>query len=161
MSEERFEQPDVVTVGAVGEPGGRVFMIQVREGVRLRTIKAEKAQISALAAYLGQLVKELPRPGHLPDLPELEEESDPDLIAGDLGVAVVDEAIELRIEPLEEVGELEAVVIRMRGDQAGAFAIRSVRIVDQGRPPCPLCSLPLDPRGHDCPRTNGYRAPIT
>ena len=161
MSEERFEAPDVVTVGAMGEPGGRVFMVQVREGVRLRTIKAEKTQISALAAYLGQLVKELPRPGHLPDLPDLEEGSTYDLIAGDLGVAVVDEAIELRIEPLEEVGELEALVIRMRGDQAGAFAIRSVRIVEQGRPPCPLCALPLDPRGHDCPRTNGYRAPIT
>ena len=26
-----------------------------------------------------------------------------------------------------------------------------------GRPPCPLCDEPLDPAGHLCVRTNGYR----
>ncbi|HVQ48818.1 MAG TPA: DUF3090 family protein, partial [Mycobacterium sp.] len=26
-----------------------------------------------------------------------------------------------------------------------------------GRPPCPLCDEPLDPEGHICVRTNGYR----
>jgi hypothetical protein len=161
MNEERFIDPQVVTVGALGQPGARLFMIQVREGVRLRTIKAEKSQIAALAAYLGQLVKELPRPGHLPDLPELESESTPDLAAGDLGVEVVGDAIELRIEALEDLGEFGSISITMQSDQAAAFAIKAVRLVEQGRPPCPLCALPLDPRGHDCPRTNGYRAPIT
>ena len=161
MNEERFIDPHVVTVGALGQPGARLFMIQVREGVRLRTIKAEKSQIAALAAYLGQLVKELPRPGHLPDLPELEPESTPDLAAGDLGVEVVGDAIELRIEALEDLGEFGSISITMQSDQAAAFAIKAVRLVEQGRPPCPLCALPLDPRGHDCPRTNGYRAPIT
>jgi hypothetical protein len=32
-------------------------------------------------------------------------------------------------------------------------------LVEQGRPPCPLCGYPLDPEGHACPRTNGHRAP--
>ena len=36
-----------------------------------------------------------------------------------------------------------------------------LRLVEAGRPPCPLCSLPLDPAGHDCPRTNGHRPPVT
>jgi uncharacterized repeat protein (TIGR03847 family) len=27
-----------------------------------------------------------------------------------------------------------------------------------GRPPCPLCGLPLDVSGHVCPRQNGHRA---
>ncbi|HEX9527258.1 MAG TPA: DUF3090 family protein, partial [Streptosporangiaceae bacterium] len=31
------------------------------------------------------------------------------------------------------------------------------QIVSQGRPPCPLCGLPLDTGGHICPRQNGHR----
>ena len=53
------------------------------------------------------------------------------------------------------------VLISLSREQAAAFAIHATRIVEGGRPPCPLCALPLDPRGHDCPRTNGHRAPIT
>jgi hypothetical protein len=30
--------------------------------------------------------------------------------------------------------------------------------VSAGRPPCPLCGLPLDTEGHICPRQNGHRA---
>ena len=40
---------------------------------------------------------------------------------------------------------------------ARAFARRSRRVIDAGRPPCPFCSGPLDPRGHVCPRANGYK----
>ncbi len=28
-----------------------------------------------------------------------------------------------------------------------------------GRPICPLCSQPIDPKGHICPRTNGHHPP--
>jgi uncharacterized repeat protein (TIGR03847 family) len=45
--------------------------------------------------------------------------------------------------------------------QAAAFAVRGARLVAAGRPPCPLCGYPLDPRGHVCPRTNGHRPPRT
>jgi uncharacterized repeat protein (TIGR03847 family) len=40
---------------------------------------------------------------------------------------------------------------------ARAFVARARRVVAAGRPSCPLCSLPLDPTGHVCPRQNGYR----
>jgi uncharacterized repeat protein (TIGR03847 family) len=40
---------------------------------------------------------------------------------------------------------------------ARAFIARALRVVAAGRPPCPLCSLPLDPEGHICPRQNGHR----
>ena len=39
---------------------------------------------------------------------------------------------------------------------ARAFVKRAQRVVAAGRPPCPLCGLPLDPEGHICVRTNGY-----
>jgi uncharacterized repeat protein (TIGR03847 family) len=47
--------------------------------------------------------------------------------------------------------------VRLSGAQARSFAKRAMEVVDAGRPPCPLCSLPLDPEGHVCPRQNGYR----
>lgn len=47
--------------------------------------------------------------------------------------------------------------VRISGTVARAFAKRALDVVNAGRPPCPLCSLPLDPEGHVCPRQNGYR----
>ncbi|MBH1936654.1 DUF3090 domain-containing protein [Streptomyces sp. AV19] len=47
--------------------------------------------------------------------------------------------------------------VRITGTMARTFAKRALEIVNAGRPPCPLCSLPLDPEGHVCPRQNGYR----
>ncbi|OEV03258.1 DUF3090 domain-containing protein [Streptomyces oceani] len=47
--------------------------------------------------------------------------------------------------------------VRINGAMARAFAKRALEVVNAGRPPCPLCSLPLDPEGHVCPRQNGYR----
>jgi uncharacterized repeat protein (TIGR03847 family) len=47
--------------------------------------------------------------------------------------------------------------VRISGTMARAFAKRAMEVVKAGRPPCPLCSLPLDPEGHVCPRQNGYR----
>lgn len=47
--------------------------------------------------------------------------------------------------------------VRLSGTMARAFAKRAMDVVNAGRPPCPLCSLPLDPEGHVCPRQNGYR----
>jgi len=36
------------------------------------------------------------------------------------------------------------------------FVAQAVRVIEAGRPPCPLCGLPLNPEGHICPRRNGY-----
>jgi uncharacterized repeat protein (TIGR03847 family) len=47
--------------------------------------------------------------------------------------------------------------VMLTGAQARSFAKRALDVVSAGRPPCPLCSLPLDPEGHVCPRQNGYR----
>ncbi|MEX2081654.1 MAG: DUF3090 family protein, partial [Dehalococcoidia bacterium] len=31
-------------------------------------------------------------------------------------------------------------------------------VVAAGRPPCPLCTAPLDPAGHVCVKRNGHHA---
>ncbi len=46
--------------------------------------------------------------------------------------------------------------VRITADAARSFVARAARVVGEGRPPCPLCGAPLDPRGHICPRRNGH-----
>ena len=45
-----FDEVDAFTVGAVGEPGARVFYLQARRGTTRVTVKCEKQQASAIAA---------------------------------------------------------------------------------------------------------------
>jgi uncharacterized repeat protein (TIGR03847 family) len=51
----------------------------------------------------------------------------------------------------------DAVRVFLTPESARQFATRSHRVISAGRPPCPLCDEPLDPDGHLCVRTNGYR----
>jgi uncharacterized repeat protein (TIGR03847 family) len=168
-----YDAPDHCTAGVVGEVGNRLFLFYVRQGLEETTVKVEKQQVSVLAGYLGRIVKELGRPGHLPDDLTFYGNEDPEWVVGTIGVSY-DEEIDRIVIVLEEVGgEIEdeededddesghVLRIALSREQAAAFAIHATRLVEAGRPPCPLCGLPLDPSGHDCPRTNGHRPPVT
>ncbi len=65
-------------------------------------------------------------------------------------------------EEVPELGDDEAdgpdtLRVWMTAPYARAFAQRARTVVAAGRPPCPFCNQPLDPSGHICPRSNGYR----
>jgi len=156
----RLEHPDRVTVGTIGEVGQRLFLMQVREGRQLVVVKVEKDQVAILASWLARVVREMSRPRTVELDMDLEAEYEVDVVAGEITVAIDEsaETIEVAIEPAEEDGD--SLVVRLSKEQAAAFAIRAVQLIEAGRPPCPLCGLPLDPRGHDCPRTNGHNAPL-
>jgi len=167
-----YDAPDLCTVGALGEVGHRVFLVYCRQGVTETTVKVEKQQVAVLAGYLGRIVRELGRPGHLPEDLDFVGNDEPEWIVGTIGVSY-DEDIDRVVIVLQEVGEEEAedgedeeieghvLRIALSREQAAAFAIHATRLVEAGRPPCPLCGYPLDPSGHDCPRTNGHRPPVT
>ena len=82
---------------------------------------------------------------------------------GDGGMVVI-EAQEESDEPVEPLAEdlppdgPGVLRVRITPGAARAFAQRALRVVSAGRPPCPLCGLPLDADGHVCPRQNGHRA---
>ncbi|MHB1252325.1 MAG: DUF3090 family protein [Acidimicrobiales bacterium] len=154
-----FDAPDKVMVGVRGEVGNRLFLLQVRQGRRLVIVKCEKIQLSALAEWLAQVITELGRPGHLPDDFALEPEYEFDFVVGDIAIALDEEneTIEVSLESIEEEDNLDLTLTK---ELAGGLAIAITRLVEAGRPPCPLCGGPLDPKGHDCPRTNGHRPPI-
>jgi uncharacterized repeat protein (TIGR03847 family) len=156
----RLEHPDRIAVGTIGDVGQRLFLVQVREGRRLVVVKVEKDQVAILASWLARVVRSLPRPKQLEMDVELEAEYEVDLVAGEITVSIDEAAgaIEVAIEPAEEDGD--SLFVTLTIEQAAAFAIRAVQLIEAGRPPCPLCGLPLDPRGHDCPRTNGHHAPL-
>lgn len=154
-----FPNPDRIMVGTRGEVGNRLFLLQVRQGPRLLICKFEKQQLAAIAEWIGVAIKEFTRPGHLPDDFSLEPEYEPDVVVGEVGLGIDPEAevIEMSLESVDSDDEVE---ITLTKEMAGGLAIAIVRLIEAGRPPCPLCELPLDPRGHDCPRTNGYRPPL-
>jgi uncharacterized repeat protein (TIGR03847 family) len=164
-----FELPDVdrITVGTVGEPGQRTFYLQARMGAQLVTLKMEKQQVGALAQFLGTLLAELPRPGHLPTELDLEEPALAEWSVGSIQLSYDTELDRVLIIVEEVVFEDEEGTEPRPGiarfgatrEQVSAMAIQGTQLVESGRPPCPLCGNPLDPAGHACPRTNGHRPP--
>jgi len=169
-----YDAPDHCTVGALGEVGQRLFLFYCRQGLIETTVKVEKQQIAVLAGYLGRIVRELGRPGHLPEDLEFYGSDEYEWVVGTIGVSY-DEDLDRVVVVFEEIGvndeddevvadEIESghvLRVALSREQAAGFAIHATQLVEAGRPPCPLCALPLDPAGHVCPRTNGHRPPIT
>jgi uncharacterized repeat protein (TIGR03847 family) len=163
---ETFDLGDLerFTVGTVGPVGRRVFLLQCSSGAVTLTVKVEKQQVAVLAEYLVRLLGDLPHPEEVPEDLELDDAGEPRWVVGTLGVSYDEDndRIVLVAEELVAEGE-DGDVARcaITRAQAAAFAIRATSLVEAGRPPCPMCGLPLDPAGHECPRTNGHRPPIT
>jgi uncharacterized repeat protein (TIGR03847 family) len=160
-----LSSPDRVTVGTTGVIGQRTFYLQAREGTTLVTLKVEKQQVGALAHHLGELLQDLARPGELPSEEELalEDFGEPEFIVGTLAVAYdvsLDRIMLLLEERVDEDESGDEARFAISREQASALAIHGTQLVESGRPPCPLCGFPLDPRGHACPRTNGHQPPL-
>lgn len=155
-----FDAPDKVMVGTRGEVGARLFLLQARQGRRLVILKIEKQQLLALAQWISQVIGDLGRPGHLPDDFTLEPEYEVDFAVGDIAIGV-DEERQMLDVTFESIDDEETLAsLSLTKEWAGGLAIAITRLVEAGRPPCPLCGGPLDPRGHDCPRTNGHKPPL-
>lgn len=156
-----FNEATFLAVGTIGEPGKRVFYLWAEYLGEQLALKVEKVQVASLVQFLSQILQELPRPSALPTLPTIPSDLDYDFIAGNMAISY-DEDIDKVIIEIEEAGQEadpSAVTIGITREQAAALAIQGTRAVEGGRPPCPLCGYPLDPSGHNCPRTNGHRAP--
>lgn len=175
-----FDPPERFIAGTMGEPGQRTFFLQARDGGRVVSVVLEKVQVAVLAERLGELLSELERRGMeaaavTPD-PDDTGPLDEPLIeafrAGSLTLGWDGAAdlvlVEARaqdedgepIDPDDDDDEAEdgpdLLRVRMSAAAARAFIARASRVVAGGRPPCPLCGAPLDPRGHICPRRNGH-----
>ena len=167
----------------MGPPGQRVFYLQARESGVLLTLKVEKEQVGALAEYVAGLLAKLPA-GTTRTAPvardlALLEPFAPVWPVRSLAVGydqardrVVVVAEELREndegeseeEPSPESesdqpagAERASARVALSRAQAAAFVERARALVKAGRPPCPICSRPMNPGGHICARQNGAR----
>lgn len=177
-----FDPPDRFVAGTVGQPGERTFFLQASGANRVTSVALEKMQVAVLAERLDELLGEVRRrggdvpaevPPELEDVAPLDQPILEEFRVGTMALAwdgedevVVVEAQAQTAEggtgeatlPLEEGDEGPDVLrVRMTAAVARAFVKRAQRLVAAGRPPCPLCGLPLDPEGHICPRLNGHR----
>ena len=182
-----FEHVDVFTAGAVGRPGARTFYLQARVGGQRVAVKCEKQQVAAIVQYLRRVLSDLPPPEDrpLPGALELATPVSELFVLGPIGLGYdrANDRLVVQLEELvpsdvdvddDEPDDLEDddtedeepgtddverghVRVYVSRAQAAAFCDHADEVVAAGRPPCPLCGLPLDPEGHVCPRQNGHR----
>jgi len=170
-----LDDVDSLGVGAVGQPGNRAFYLQARTDSTQLTVLVEKEQVALLAAeavaFLDRLADDYPELPVLltPTEAELREPTVPLFRARLIGLGFDPERelvlLELRERPEDEDDdpldgedddEEEGYVARVYATRAQvrAMAARGAAAVEGGRPPCPLCEMPMDPAGHQCPRWN-------
>jgi len=174
-----FDPVERFVVGTVGIPGERTFFLQARTGSRLVSVSLEKAQVAAIADRVLQIIREIrlsepliviERVGY--DDQPLESPIDEEFRVGVIGLAYVSERrlIEIDLQAITDSdnaedelleidtsSEQDILRILMTLGYAESFAKRANTVVAAGRAPCPFCGGPIDPNGHLCPRSNGYR----
>jgi len=165
----KFKNVDRFICGTVGEPGEREFYLQVRAASALVSAALEKVQASTLAERLAILCKQVAKEDVTLVVDRVERDDAPlespvekDFVIGAISIAWDDDSkrvcLELfSIKEVEVEDEVPDITMNLTLGQAKAFITRTTAVVNAGRIPCPFCAIPIDPRGHLCPRANGYR----
>lgn len=168
-----FDEVDTFTAAAIGEPGSRVFYLHARAGQQRVTVKCEKQQVTAIAAYLRRVLSDLPPPEDRPLPLDLRDPGEQAFVLGPIGLGY-DRGNDRLLVQLEEISppsddddledEEPALVdddpdrghvrLYVTRSQAAAFCEYADELVAAGRPNCQWCGNPIDPDGHPCPRMN-------
>lgn len=162
MVDVDIADPFHVTIGYVGEPGARTFLLQAQDEAARVTLLIEKVQAEGIAELLGQLL------GRLDDAPatdwdraamDLRPPLEPRWRVGSIAVGVDARTQRFVLELGEAVPDEEdgrEARIGLDRDQARRLAAHAADVVGQGRPRCRLCGRPVEADGHVCPATNGH-----
>jgi uncharacterized repeat protein (TIGR03847 family) len=175
-----FNPVERFVAGTVGAPGERTFFIQARTGSRVVSVVVDKSQVVALGERTKIMLREIKKSDptifvkavDVDDAP-LEQPIFEEFRAGVIAMAwdaensvIVYELREITSsddkedeEIIFDESDLSADLLRVHvsPSQAAAFAKRCLSLANAGRMPCPFCGIPIDPNGHLCPRSNGYR----
>ncbi len=159
-----FDELEHFTAGTVGPRGQRTFFLQFGNRGELVSLKLEKAQVSALADFLDQLLDDAD-PVVAEEVPLALDLIDPVEAAwtvASIGVAFQDDeqrfvlvAEELLVDADEDEDEEPASAqVHLSPGQVKAFVERARDLVAAGRPPCDFCGRPLDHDDGWCPCFN-------
>jgi uncharacterized repeat protein (TIGR03847 family) len=161
--------PDRFVVGTVGAPGERAFFVQVKKDRSVFSVAIEKDQVRAIVARLEIIIAEIKRanPFEVVDIPAVDDAPldspvDAMFVTGAISISWDNEIKAIKFEFFEASNEADdpddqVLSLSVNLGTAQSFALRSKAVVNAGRLPCPFCSIPIDPRGHLCPRANGYK----
>jgi len=164
-----FPSPKRCVIGTVGQPGERAFYLQVSQEHRLATLAIEKMQAALLADRLDELLSQVVVLGQPAAAQSMDNEPLITPIVEDFSVNAMslswdseNQRVILECETTSDESALpvnDVVIVRtiLTVDAAMEFVRRTRSVLAAGRPPCPLCSMPLETEGHICPRANGYR----
>ena len=163
MAIEDLGPAERIVAGAIGEPGRRRFYLQIVSGGRPTSLLAEKTQVAALAEQglailaardvnseqeaVDRLVSEnigIEDPG----------EGNERFRVGEISISLG--SSELLVVEIVSVDETDGVSFVIAPEQFQAMARVALDVVQQGRPLCQWCQLPMDPDGHKCPSRNGH-----
>ena len=175
-----FNPAERFVAGTVGAPGERTFFIQARTGTRVVSVVVDKSQVIALGERTKIMLREIKKTDptivvksfEVDDAP-LEQPIFEEFRAGVIAMAWDAENSKIVYELRDMAGSdgdsEDEVVFDERGlsvdllrvhvspTQAASFSKRCLSLASAGRIPCPFCGIPIDPSGHLCPRSNGYR----
>lgn len=165
-----FNPVSRITIGAMGEPGQRVFLLQASQGLSTITLKLEKEQASILASSVLELLDSLdekyPHVYSKLDQPltadlMLKEPLEPVFAVGQIGLGYdqKQDLVVLVVQEVEVEDELHqplAARFWASRSQMKALSEHALEVIKHGRPICPLCNSPMDPEGHFCPKSNGH-----
>lgn len=164
-----ISEPDRFVVGTVGAPGERAFFVQAKKDRNVFSVAIEKDQVRAIVARLEIIIAEIKRanPFEVVEIPAVDDAPldspvDAMFVTGAISISWDNEIKAIKFEFFEASNEADdpddqVLSLSVNLGTAQSFALRSKAVVNAGRLPCPFCSIPIDPRGHLCPRANGYK----
>lgn len=164
-SQNDFGPVNRIEARSEGQPGQRVFYLDVANEIEAASLTLEKQQLSALGRAIEEQLGRLSalRVGKTPPVPDATL-----AFAGSASLAFrvgqmalgFDERqglfLLLAYAVEDEESERPTFSCQSAPEQLRALAAQIESVVNSGRPICPLCGLPIDATGHMCIRTNGH-----
>lgn len=170
MKSKEFMFPQRFVLGTVGMPGERTFFLQILSDTNLMSFSLEKQQAALLASEIANLLDEVGfeiGSDQSSDLEPLSQPIEDEFRIGGLSISWLSDLAAVCIEmspSMESDADIEVetlmdsvIKVVISAISARHFVSRTLAVVRAGRPPCPFCLIPIDPTGHICVRSNGYR----
>lgn len=158
---------DAVKPEALGEPGQRRFRLLLEGPGGIASLWLEKNQLFQLSIVIHQMLatlsSEKSSEGHprSEPTPSGREHTSMEFEVGNLSVGHDPERDLFLIEAhdREDDEEDEAILVFWASRlQVEGLANEAQVVCAAGRPLCPLCSAPMGPEAHICPKSNGHHS---
>jgi uncharacterized repeat protein (TIGR03847 family) len=155
-----------IAADAIGQPGQRRFRLRaLNERSESATFWLEKEQLIALGEAIETVLSDegyehqrLPLDDRDPEPVYPANSLEMRLAQLSMGLNRDTRRIVLIAGDSPDPDDSDATSLTMELDYRQAHELRAqiTEVVAAGRPPCPLCTGPMDPAGHVCVRTNGH-----